>query len=266
MSKSTPSCCTCAQPLSNPSPPLSSYDLCEKPLPQRSPSPTSPPRHLPCCSRSICSPCLRSNPRFESYCPFCQLTTGPSSLPQGLRDPPAYEESPAAPAPPRRHLDDAPPTYDSLQRADERAPDVTHHLHATDTIPALSLAYHVPAAVLRQHNRLTSDHLLSARRTLSIPASHYKGGVSLSPRPVESEEEREKKLKLRRFMTGTKCAEYDVAEVYLREAGGELERALERWREDEKWERENPMGKGKGKGKAGGGRGGVGLVGQLGLR
>jgi len=119
---------------------------------------------------------------------------------------------------------------------------------------------------LRQHNALFSNHLLSARRTVSIPGSHYKGGVSLSPTPVEGEEERERKSKVRKFMVAVKCHQYDVAELYLKQAEGLLEEALERWREDERWERENPFdGKGKGKEKIGKRRAGAGagLTGQL---
>jgi hypothetical protein len=41
-----------------------------------------------------------------------------------------------------------------------------------------------------------------------IPGEWYKGGVSLSPRPVEGEEEEVRKGKVRRFMVGCKVAEY----------------------------------------------------------
>jgi hypothetical protein len=52
-----------------------------------------------------------------------------------------------------------------------------------------------------------ADHLLAARRTILIPGEYYKGGVSLSPRPLEGEEEEIKKTKLRKFMVGCKVAE-----------------------------------------------------------
>ena len=51
-----------------------------------------------------------------------------------------------------------------------------------------------------------------------------------------------------------------MAELYLEQAGGDLEIAVERFREDERWERENPMVKGKGRSKK---RFGMGLSGQL---
>lgn len=108
-----------------------------------------------------------------------------------------------------------------------------------------------------------SDNLLYARRTLSIPGSHYKGGVSLSPEPVESEEEIERKAKLRRFMVGTKCHDYEVAGLYLKNAGGDVDKALRAWKEDEKWERENPLERSR-EGRKGKKRGiGSGLTGQL---
>jgi hypothetical protein len=49
-------------------------------------------------------------------------------------------------------------------------------------------------------------------------------------------------------MVRTKCCDYEVAGVYLGNENWDLERAVERWKGDERWEQENPMG-GKGKGK-----------------
>ncbi|KAB8754763.1 hypothetical protein FH972_026552 [Carpinus fangiana] len=276
------SCCICAHILSDSIDPQD-FKSEKQPL-------QHPPRRLPCCNRSICSPCLAKNPRFESYCPYCQVSTIPTPLPQGLRDPPAYSEKPTAattstdnrhPSNPRatttssdddddHTADDDPPGYYTLApngtATATLTPDVTHHLRPTDTLAALSLAYAVPAPVLRAHNRLHADHLLAARRTLRIPGSHY-AGPSLSARPVEDPAEAERKARLRRFMVAAKCHEYEVAELYLRQAGGELGAALERWEEDERWERENPLQKGKGKGQGGGpgrrrGAGG-GLTGQI---
>lgn len=112
--------------------------------------------------------------------------------------------------------------------------------------------------MLRRHNNLASDHLVSARRTLLIPGSHYPSGVSLRPRPVEGEAEEARRAKIRRWMVGCKCADYDVAELYLAQTDYDLGRAVERYLADEAWEREHPMdeparGKGKGKGRATGG-------------
>lgn len=135
--------------------------------------------------------------------------------------------------------------------------DTLHFLHPTeDTIPSLSLRYNVPAHVLRAHNKLTSDHLVSARRTLLIPGSHYPSGVSLRPRPVGGEEEEARRGKIRRWMVACKCVDYEVAELYLGQSGYDLGAAVERFLADEAWEREHPMegkGKGGGKGRGGGG-------------
>jgi hypothetical protein len=49
---------------------------------------------------------------------------------------------------------------------------------------------------------------LLARRTVVIPGEYYKGGVSLSPRPVEGEEEEARKGKIRRWMVACKVAEW----------------------------------------------------------
>ena len=90
----------------------------------------------------------------------------------------------------------------------EPAEDVLHFLDPThDTISSLSLRYNVPPNSLRRTNSLYADHLLAARRTVLIPGEFYKGGVSLSPRPVEGEEEEIRKSKVRRWMVACKVAE-----------------------------------------------------------
>lgn len=228
----------------------------------------------------------KENARFASYCPYCQVASEASSnpLPQGLREPPSYDSATsnnttnlrtttedAAPRVDNDDNDDAPPPYNPSPNhihnhnppQDEKSkssppppPDTLHFIHPTeDSIPSLSLRYNVPAPVLRRHNNITSDHLLSARRTLLVPGSHYPSGVSLSPRPVGGEEEEARKARIRRWMVACKCASYDVAELYLAQAGGDLGGAVERYLADEEWERANPLegpggtrGKGKGKG------------------
>lgn len=200
------SCATCAQRYDSPLDPVS-----EKPL--------LPGRHLPCCGRSICAKCLNQNKRYETYCPYCQISSEPSLLPQGLRDPPAYstldnrippttstndgdDEPPAY-----THHDSAMPTPEKGEQSTQPAPDVLHFLTPNDSILSLSLAYGVPIDVLRRTNSVYADNLLQGRRTVLIPGEYYKGGVSLSPRPVEGEEEEIKKQKVRRWMVGCKVAE-----------------------------------------------------------
>lgn len=228
-------CCTCASHLSPPS-----YEYAD----EKKTSHKGPPRQLPCCSRYICSDCMRKNSRFETYCPFCQVTSEPSKLPQGLRDPPTYSSPSSSPKrKPADPVNDEPPAYNSLdQSSSSQQDDVVHHLRPDDTISSISIAYNVPAGILRSHNTMFADHLISARRTISVPASHYQG-PSLSNEPVESEEETERKSRIRRFMMQTKCHEYNVAELYLKNAGDGLEKAVRVWEDDEKWERENPMKK-----------------------
>ena len=270
-------CCICASLLSSQQP---LYTDSEKPELD-----TLEPRLLPCCQRCVCPSCLSRNSRFRSYCPFCQISTQRSRLPQGLRDPPAYTSPPPSPRNRPRHsgesllpepANEELPAYSATDtqgislgngRDTKPAPDVIHHhLLPSDTLTSISLAYGVPAAVLRRHNALYSDGLLHARRTLSIPGSHSMRGVSLSPQPVESEEEIERKARIRRFMVGAKCHDYEVAGLYLRNAEGDVGRALEVWKEDERWERENPVDekrKNGGSGKAKRRLVGSGLTGQL---
>ncbi len=264
-------CCTCATLLTDTKVP---YDPdSEKPLVLD--------RRLDCCSRTICATCQHKNPRFQNYCPFCQISSTPTALPQtGLRLPPSYTKVGTGETSLRNLLQEseAPPPYESLPRRGSASnpsaapptdtPDTVHHLSPNDTLPALSLSYSVPINILRQHNNFPpsggADYLIAARKFLLIPASHYTG-PSLSTPPDPEEEER--KNKLRRWMMATKCVDYSVAGLYLKGAEWDVEVAVERFKGDEEWERRNPMqanvkGKGKEKTEKKWGGGGS-LVGQL---
>lgn len=149
--------------------------------------------------------------------PFCQVSTSPNPLPQGLRDPPAYSE-------PDNTLQDAslgdalPPysvkdyqrhvTEKNAAYATSHPGDVLHFVNPShDSILSLSLRYGVPSQALRRLNGLYADHLLAARRSILIPGEFYKGGISLSPGPVDGEEEDIRKIKIRRWMVACKVAE-----------------------------------------------------------
>jgi hypothetical protein len=268
-------CCTCAALLSSIPP---TYD-------EKTEKPSQYERRLDCCGRAICARCLTDNPRFAHYCPFCQIATGPSPLPpQGLREPPTYD------SPHNKHDDELPPhsAHTPQQPLSEKsnadsAPDVLHFVDPNnDSIASLSLRYGVPADALRRTNKMYMDNLLAARRTVLIPAEFYKGGVSLSPRPLEGEEEEIKKTKLRKFMVGCKVSEYahhvrmaaeanlnryDVALLYLEQAAYNLDQATAAFKADEKWEKDHPMEaakKGKSKHRKWGfGGSGGGIAGQL---
>ncbi|KAG6191878.1 hypothetical protein E4U27_004093 [Claviceps purpurea] len=128
-----------------------------------------------------------------------------------------------------------------LEKDDGAEDDVLHFLnHDVDSVTSLSFRYGVPAAALRRANNLTSDHLLWGRRTICIPSKYYKGGLSLSPRPVDGEEEETRKNKIRRFMTACKVSDYDVAVLYLEQSHYDLGASVEAYRGDEAWEREHP--------------------------
>lgn len=227
-------CCTCATLLSDTKVP---YDT-------ESEKPICLDRRLECCRRTICATCQYKNSRFQTYCPFCQISSEPTALPPtGLRLPPSYASTS------RTLGEDLPPSYASVSAlyvngsSPPATEDVVHFLNAEDTMPSLSLAYGVPPPVLRAHNKVHSDQLLAARKWVLIPRSHY-NGPPLSTPPDPEEEER--KTKLRRWMIATKCAEYSVATLYLKGSDYSLEVAIEAFKADERWERDNPM-KGKGR-------------------
>ncbi|KAI0871890.1 hypothetical protein GGS24DRAFT_39516 [Hypoxylon argillaceum] len=245
---STASCCTCATLLTQ----VPRLSESEKAFPQD--------RWLGCCPRAICGRCIYDNPRFNSYCPYCQISNIDNILPPGLKDPPSYAASTAS----RAVFHSSPPPYTptptdqklpasldekSSPQDDEPVEDVLHFLnHAHDSINSLSLQYGVPASALRWANNIASDHLIAGRRTVIIPGQYYKGGVSLSPRPIEGEEEEKRKAKIRRWMVACKVHEYDVALFYLEQAGYDLQIATEEYFADEEWERTHPAeenGRGK---------------------
>ncbi|KLU84271.1 hypothetical protein MAPG_03315 [Magnaporthiopsis poae ATCC 64411] len=199
------SCCTCATLLSDsrrryaPAPADDSDgsgSLNEKQLSEKEKGgEVVPDRRLECCARVICRHCLDKNVRFATYCPYCQISTEGHdlSIPSaGLRNPPSYDGSAAAPGAEKkesqqeqqcRPLTPPPPytaaTTEKQQQPDEPPPplqqneDVLHFLdHAHDTIPSLSLRYNIPAAALRAANRLGSDHLLLGRRVIHHHSSN----------------------------------------------------------------------------------------------
>ncbi|KAK5627881.1 hypothetical protein RRF57_003596 [Xylaria bambusicola] len=218
LASATPSCCTCATPLTE----VPRLAETEKPFPSD--------RELECCGRAICGPCIHKNPRFKSYCPYCQISQVNDILPPGLKGAPSYAMSTGvnadfkcAPPPYTRYPTDR-LSQDSINeksapRDEEAAEDTLHFLnHAHDSVNSLSLRYGVPAVALRRANSISSDHLITGRRTVIIPGQFYKGGVSLSPRPIEGEEEEKRKAKIRRWMVACKVHEYDVAVLYLEQA------------------------------------------------
>lgn len=154
--------------------------------------------------------------------PFCQVSNIRNPLPQGLWDPPAYsialsQEPDSALLVPSRgdvlpaySVNDFEGSVESKKLASVTSPseDVLHFLDPShDSLSSLSLQYGVPQEALRRMNGLYADHLLAARRTILIPGEFYKGGVSLSPRPVDGEEKDSRKIKIRRWMVACKVAE-----------------------------------------------------------
>lgn len=182
-----------------------------------------------------------------------------TSLPRHLKNPPSYTavpssrtitvESSCAPPPYTPTASAVAPTSGGSDKHElqenEKEPvrdDVLHFLnHDHDSIASLSLRYGVPAAALRHANRITSDHLLLARRTVSIPGAYYKGRGSLSPRPIEGEEEEVNKAKIRRFMTFCKEPDYDVALLYLERSYYDLGASVDAYLADGVWERRHPQ-------------------------
>lgn len=71
-----------------------------------------------------------------------------------------------------------------------------------------------------------------------IPGEYYANGVSLSPRPIDGEEEELRKSKIRRFMTTCKVHDYNIAVIYLERTEYDLQLAVEAHFADDQWERD----------------------------
>ncbi|GAB1320533.1 LysM domain-containing protein [Madurella fahalii] len=211
----------------------------------------------------------QSNPAaVPSPPPYSTLSTSTSTNTKAP-DPPYPPPPPYSASPPASH----PPISErqkqqQLQQHQPQPPDepsqqkdyIVHHLrhtHPVDTLPSLSLRYGIPIPVLQQHNNLPQGaDLLAARRTFLIPKAHcaHPNPTSLSPHPPESPDEIARKITIRRWMVACKEADYDMALVYLEEAGYDLDEAVGRYVEDEAWEREHSLDKHKHKRKDGGGK------------
>ena len=120
-----------------------------------------------------------------------------------MREPPAYTAQARLEDPPAYSPSDA-----KIDGEKAGSDDVLHFINASnDSVSSLALAYGVPQVALRRKNNIFADHLLAARKSILIPGDRYKGGVSLSPQPIESEEEEIRKSKIRKLMVATKNAE-----------------------------------------------------------
>ncbi|AEO57698.1 hypothetical protein MYCTH_2304187 [Thermothelomyces thermophilus ATCC 42464] len=96
-----PTCCTCASLLPA-VPRVSSSSPSEKPVPDG--------RRLSCCGRIICGVCIHNNPRFSSYCPYCQTSGAPLPLSDRFEVRPRRSEAEAE----LQSESDHPPPYSAI--------------------------------------------------------------------------------------------------------------------------------------------------------
>jgi hypothetical protein len=194
-----PTCCICAQLIPSDSPPFFN-EVTEKEI---------APQRYECCQRNVCPACLQDQPRFRSYCPYCQkpiTCVRQNDTKKGEEELVVSSNSALA-----ANLSDGANGSGidmSEKPKSEAAPDVLHFVDpSSDSINTLAIRYGVPAKALRTTNGIFSDHLLAARKAILIPGEYHKGGRSLSPRPVEGEEEEARKGKVRSFQVLCKVAE-----------------------------------------------------------
>jgi hypothetical protein len=186
----------------------------------------------PCCKRFVCGDCVRKTPRFAELCVLCQLPLASDLAAGDASSPPDYDVAglPAYQSDGNAHM---------LQKEKETAqdkeqPSAQHYVRKEDSIMSLSLAYKVDARDIRSANNIFSDHLLQARSFVMIPGAH----ISLSPAPGEDEQD---KVKLKRFMVGSKCSDYAMAQAYMLECGGDVADAIARYEADSRWTRDQHL-------------------------
>ena len=138
------------------------------------------------------------------------------------------------------HAPPAPQPAGRPRRSSERN---THYLRPEDTIYSLALAYGTSEKRLLAFNRMTDRALLHSRASVDVPPECPRPSISTTMPGDEAA--RQRNARLLRLMQMRKVTR-QVAQVYLDQAGWDLERALERWEADERWERAHPMEKRKG--------------------
>jgi len=118
-----------------------------------------------------------------------------------------------------------------------------HLVKGTDTLVGLSLKYKCSIGELQKINKLSFNEQLWGKKNVYIPKSEQNKNVVI--REDEESEGMRKRKKVREFLGKINGKNYHVkiveAEIYLEEAGWDVEKAVEEWKEDQKWEEENKM-------------------------
>ncbi|CAI2179658.1 14562_t:CDS:2, partial [Funneliformis geosporum] len=153
------------------------------------------------------------NPRFYTYCPFCQKVALTCERNNKLDNLPTYEEV----------------IYNDLnnsnflkansfnEKSNEKLSFGTiHHVKKNDTLVGLAFRYGVEIADIRKANRLFDDKII-ARSTLIIP--NY-DGPSLSEKLSEEEEN---KILVKRFQIQSKCIDPIEAKFYMEQSNYNIE-------------------------------------------
>ncbi|KAJ3335930.1 hypothetical protein HDU93_004059, partial [Gonapodya sp. JEL0774] len=115
------------------------------------------------------------------------------------------------------------------------AKGVVHWVGPNDTLVGLSLRYNVSVESIRVANRLFTNSVFE-RGCLLIPVTNYSGPLQ----DVRSEEDERKSL-VKRFQIATKCVDTDECWSYMRRFDFFLEKALEEYWSDARWESDHPL-------------------------
>ncbi|KXS21002.1 hypothetical protein M427DRAFT_51946 [Gonapodya prolifera JEL478] len=115
------------------------------------------------------------------------------------------------------------------------AKGVAHFVGPNDTLVGLALRYNVTVEAIRSANRLYTNSIFE-RGCLLIPVTNYSGPLQ----DVRSEED-ERKALVKRFQITTKCIDTDECWSYMRRFDFVLEKALEEYWSDMRWEKDNPF-------------------------
>ncbi|OZJ03412.1 hypothetical protein BZG36_03592 [Bifiguratus adelaidae] len=114
-----------------------------------------------------------------------------------------------------------------------------HYVRSDDTLLSLAFKYNVDLHTLRTFNRLYHDNDLHARLYIIIPG--YTGPSLSASRSPEDE----RKSIVKRFQILTKCIDPREAHYYVALHHYHLDRALEQYASDQRWEATHPFRRAK---------------------
>jgi len=184
-----------------------------------------------CHLHPICSGCFDTNPFLSCFsCGFCDASV--TSCPSAMSDN-GSELS---------HETICPLSAPTIPPA--KNTPLIHTLQRSDTLAGLSLKYNVDLCELRKTNKLFSDSLLHARRTIIVPTKVEQEEPNDLEQPTQQSfffsEPKDMRWLVKQFQLVTNCLDAPVCRKYLENNGWSVPRSVQAYEEDLVYERKYP--------------------------